>query len=172
MLNETQLADFELSESSRREENKDRDRDRDSVSKGDRSLGRKDRVNVASEVCGLCDVSHRNANKLLMCRKFLEMKLKERCDLGRHKKKCLQCLDGIAKWNDKDHMKNCSNRWVCQNSAHAGYDRKLHFLTCEAHAGEPANMTLFERFKEEVLKAEWQLRVFRGMSGILYALNL
>ena len=127
---------------------------------------RKERVNHAEEACGLCDTVHRSANKgFIMCKKFLQLKPKERCDLVHKKKKCLQCLDGVAKWNDKAHLTVCSQEWVCQNPEHSKYDRKLHFLICEAHAGEDANMTLFERFKKVVLKSDWQKRVFKGMTG-------
>ena len=134
----------------------------DNASKGDRNA----RVNHAKEICGLCDVAHPSPSKsFVLCKKFLEMKPKERCNLVHRKKKCLQCLDGVAKWNNKEHVKNCCSKWVCQNSSHADYDRKLHFLICEAHAGEDANLVLFENFKTEILKAEWQLRLFRGKSG-------
>ena len=115
------------------------------------------RVNVAKgEACNLCDETHNNANKeFTQCKKLLEMTPKQRCDLVFSKKKCMQCLSGTARWNDKDHIKNCSTKWICQNPHHQSFDRKLHFMICQPHHGEADNLALFERFRPECLKADW-----------------
>ena len=81
----------------------------------------------------------------------------------RRKHNCLQCLDGAARLNDEQHIRDCPAQWICPNESHARFYRKLHFLLCGPHAGEEVNRALFERFKAEVLQAEWQRRVVRTL---------
>ena len=170
--NETESASSDVAGEgvSRKEDTKDSSRDkRNSTNNNniDRCKIKPDKVNVTrGEACNLCDDTHNNANKeFLQCKKFLEMTPKQRCSLVFSKKKCMQCLSGSAKWNDKDHVKNCSSKWICQNDHHQKFERKLHFLICEAHHNEAENLALYDCFKSECLKAEWQLRVMKKISG-------
>ena len=131
----------------------------------DRNMARRnERVNQSGrEACSLCDDTHPSANKeFVKCKKFLEMTPNQRGELVRRKHKCLQCLDGAARWNDEQHIRDCPAQWICPNESHARFDRKLHFLLC-GHAGEEVNQALFERYKAEVLQAEWQRRVVRTL---------
>ena len=112
----------------------------------------------ATEQCKLCDEQHPNSNtEFVLCKRFLQMRLKERGPLVRSKKYCVQCLDGKTKWNDVDHK--CSNDWVCKHPFHEKYKKKLHFLLCEPHSNDETNKQLYDDFKKNVLKAEWQKRL-------------
>lgn len=132
---------------------------------GGRGGGRGERVNHTDrEACALCDEVHPSPNKeFIKCKKFLQMTPNQRGELVRRKHKCLQCLDITARWNEEQHIQNCPVQWACPNNSHERFDRKLHFLLCGPHAGEEANVALFERFKTEVLQAEWQRRVVRTL---------
>ena len=110
------------------------------------------------EQCKLCDERHPNSNiEFIQCKRFLQMSPKERSDLVRQKKCCLQCLNGKTKWNDSSHK--CSSAWICANKYHDKYEKKLHFLLCEHHVSDDSNKQLYEDFKRNVLKAEWQKRL-------------
>ena len=154
--NETESTELDVGErSSKREDNKDSSRDSNNR---ERNIKKSESVHLTSqEVCNLCNETHNNADKeFIQCKKFLEMKPKQRCDLVFSKKKCMQCLSSTARWNDKEHVKECSTKWICQNEHHQKFERKLHFLVCEAHHGQAENLALYERFKQECLRAEWQ----------------
>ena len=111
------------------------------------------KVNVAKELCKLCNMVHPSPNKsFVCCKRFLLMSFKNRCDLVRKGKYCLQCLDGETKFNEPEHK--CSDRWLCKNEAHAAFDKKLHFLLCSRHVEDEDNKQLFKEFKAEVLTAE------------------
>ena len=121
-------------------------------------------VGFVNELCNLCEEKHPNANRgFVQCKKFLLMSPKQRCDHVRKKKICLQCLDGKTKWNDSEH--SCSDKWVCQHESHKKYEKKLHLLVCELHTDEQNNKQLFDEFKKEVLKAEWQQRIFKDTAN-------
>ena len=91
----------------------------------------------AAELCKLCEGKHPNSNKgFVYCKKFLQMTPKERSNLVRKNKSCLQCIDITTKWNDANH--ECSNAWVCKDPFHDKYDKRLHFLLCEEHTGSDA----------------------------------
>ena len=113
---------------------------------------------VAAEVCNLCGDKHPNSNStFVQCKKFLYLYIKERAPFVRSKKYCVQCLDGTSKWDDPLHK--CSMIWVCKHQHHNKFKKKLHFLLCTKHVDDAANKELYEDFKKEVLKAEWQKRL-------------
>lgn len=56
---------------------------------------------------------------------------------------------------------------MVKNEAHARYDKKLHFLLCGPHIQDEDNKQLFQEFKEEVLTAEWQKKMFENNSYIV-----
>ena len=117
------------------------------------------------EECHYCGDRHPSSNKgHLSCKKFLTMTRKERWSHIMQKKHCLQCLDGRTRWNDPNHK--CSADWICPNEAHAKFDKKLHFMICQFHVEDEQNKQLFEEFKNEVLKAEWQKKIFKDQSYI------
>ena len=77
-------------------------------------------MGLVNEACNLCDEKHPNASSdFMQCKKFLLMPEKQRCELVRRKKMCLQCLNAKTKWNDAEH--SCSDKWICRHSAHAKY---------------------------------------------------
>ena len=65
---------------------------------------------LVTEECKLCDEKHPNSNiEFIQCKKFLQMSPKERSNLVRQKKCCLQCLDGRTKWQDADRETSGDN---------------------------------------------------------------
>ena len=138
---------------------------RDNKSRGNPppSGGRVNLANGSRAKCELCDESHPGSNKtFISCKKFLILPRKEKCDLVRSKKRCLQCLDGATAWNDPNHQ--CDEQWACQHESHQGYKTKLHFLVCDRHADDDRNVVLLTQFVEEVLTAEWQQRLLKTIS--------
>ena len=116
---------------------------------------------VQKELCNLCDDTHINANKgLLSCRKFLVMTHKERAEHLRKKQFCLQCMCVLARWNDPAHQ--CSDTWICPNSAHDKYQRKNHLLVCGQHSKEEDNRNLLELFVSQFLTAPWQQKIAKS----------
>ena len=87
---------------------------------------------VALEACKLCDDKHPNSNSaFVLCKKFLELDIKERSSFVRLKKYCIQCLDGTSKWDDPQHK--CSTVWVCRHQSHDKYKKKKPFsYLCKA----------------------------------------
>ena len=130
------------------------------------SKEKSDRVHVSGkEVCNLCDEVHANPKKLFTaCRKFLTMSRKNRGELVRKKKVCLQCLDGNTKFYESGHQ--CNLDWICPHESHQSYKSKLHILLCFHHAEDEVNIALLERFKEEVLTADWQQRLLKNVGLI------
>ena len=121
------------------------------------------RVNHTKDVCKLCGDTHNKSNtNFVYCRKFLLMTCKERANQVRKGKYCFQCLCGKTKFHDPSH--SCADTWVCKHNFHDSYQYKLHFLLCAVHATEDNNKQLFERFKVEILTAEWQKKIFEGKS--------
>ena len=155
----------ESAESTLPRDNKDNNKDKDhSKTTGGKGTTASPRVNIAKGLCNLCDQAHPNSNKsFFQCRKFLLMSCKARTDQVRKGKFCLQCLDGKTKFNDSNH--ECCDKWVCRHDSHSKYEKKLHFMLCEFHAEDEENKKLFERFKTEVLTAEWQQKIFKDSSG-------
>ena len=138
-------------------------KDKDSSVKGNKGGGGP-RVNLAKGVCKLCNTTHPSSNtNFVQCKKFLLMSCKDRGDLVRKGKFCLQCLDGKTKFYDNNH--ECSDKWMCKDEFHAGYTQKLHFLLCAPHVENEGNKQLFQEFKTEVLTSEWQKKVFEGNAG-------
>ena len=132
-----------------------------SVPKGNTNNDSRSKVNntfhAGQSTCIACDEKHYNRNgEFVQCRTFLLLSAKDKADWVRKKKRCLQCLNGKAKF-DSEH--ECSDVWLCPNKFHDGYDKKLHFLLCDKHTDETENKKLFELFKTEVLKAEWQKKI-------------
>ena len=119
------------------------------------------RVTVAKELCNLCNNVHPSPNKnFVYCKRFLLMSCKNRGNLVRKGKFCLQCLDGKTKFNEPNH--ECCDKWLCKNVAHARFDKKLHFLLCGPHVEDEANKLLFQEFKTEVFTADWQKKLFEN----------
>ena len=158
---QTRAFETESAELRSTQDKKDSSRDTQSLPQQKRDNKTGPLVNVASDVCGLCDEKHPSANiGFLNCKKFLVMSQKERCNLVRKKQKCLQCLNANVNWKDPNHT--CSNEWICQSEAHEKFTKKLHILLCEFHTSDDRNKALFEKLKKEVLKAEWQKKVVSG----------
>ena len=111
-------------------------------------------------VCKLCDQKHFGHNMgLLKCKHFLVMNPKERGELVRRKRICLQCLNNETKWDDPMHSSKCSAAWACQHESHGKYDKKMHFLLCGFHTFDKRNKDLYQRFKVEILNADWQKKL-------------
>ena len=124
---------------------------------------------VDKEECGLCSETHYSANKSYFnCKRFLTITRKERCALVRNNKHCLQCLHSKSRWNEGEH--ECSNKWICKNDSHNKHEKKLHFFICEFHTDD--NNQLFEEWKVEILKAEWQKNMFKNRSYIVNSIYL
>ena len=122
------------------------------------------KLNLVNDQCRLCDDIHPNADMdFTHCRKFLQMSPRKRCEHVWKKKLCLQCLDGKTRWNDLTH--DCCDKWICQHEAHVKYEKKLHFLLCEYHIEDERNKKLFNDFRKEVLKADWQQKLFKNPSS-------
>ena len=138
------------------------DKSKDTSTKGKGGgLNGLQKVNVAKELCTLCDNVHTNPNtNFVNCKRFLLMSCKNRGNLVRKQKHCLQCLDGRTKFNDPAH--ECCDKWLCKNEAHARFDKKLHFLICGPHVEDEGNKLLFQEFKAEVLTADWQKKLFEN----------
>ena len=113
----------------------------------------------------LCDENHFGGNKAFTsCKKFLVLPRKEKGDLVRSKKRCLQCLDGSTRFYDSSH--HCNLDWLCQHESHQDYNIKLHFLLCTRHADDANNLEMLQRFKDEVLTAEWQQKLLKTVTLI------
>ena len=112
---------------------------------------------AGTSACIGCDEKHYNrSGDFVLCRTFLLLSPKDKADWVRKKKRCLQCLNGKIKF---DAAHTCADAWLCPHSFHDSYDKKLHFLLCDKHADDAENKKLFELFKTEVLKAEWQKKI-------------
>ena len=96
--------------------------------------------NVDEGVCKLCDQKHFGHNmELMKCKPFLVMNPKERGELVRKKRICLQCLNNETRWDDPLHSNKCSVTWACQHESHGKYDKKMHFLLCGYHTFDKRN---------------------------------
>ena len=93
------------------------------------------------------------------------MTCKERGNLVRKLKYCLQCLSCKTKHYDSKHV--CSDKWICKNPSHSDFQKKLHFLVCEPHKTDEDNISLFNAFQTEVLTKDWQRNVFKDKSGFV-----
>ena len=111
------MTDGTNTEGRRKEDTRDSNKNNNNTNDNSNNLKQKPgaRVNVAKgEACILCNETHNNANEeFIQCKKFLQMTRKQRCDFVFSKKKCMQCLSCTPRWNEKDHIKNCSTKWRC-----------------------------------------------------------
>ena len=116
---------------------------------------------LVSGMCVACEEKQPNASgEFVQCRKFLLLSPREKSDLVRKKKCCLQCLDGTVKW-DSNH--DCADAWVCPHVSHDSYQKKLHFLLCDRHCDDDANKKLFDLYKQQILKADWQKKLYSSI---------
>ena len=157
---ESESADLQLLQDQKDDppSNDKQNRDKKHPFVGLTSAGGKKNGNDGKKECSLCEDTHPNPGKnFLQCKKFLTMSRGERKKLVMKLKKCLQCLSTGTRWNDSNHT--CSDKWVCLHEAHDSFNKKLHFLLCEEHMEFDKNIERLEKFKDEVLKDEWQQKL-------------
>ena len=107
-------------------------------------------------LCGVADhaitVDHfgRKVIQYFSCKAFVDMTPKERFKLLLKKGLCYQCLaPGAPVEKGKHSDASCYNKFVCKNTSHNKYPRKLHVLLCEEHKNDASNMELLDKYKKE-----------------------
>ena len=78
------------------------------------------------------------------CDTFAKMTSKERFNLLRQKKFCMQCLYPGSK---QGHVGPCKSDWNCPHPSHNRFPKGLHVLICETHKDNPENVALLEAYK-------------------------
>ena len=94
------------------------------------------------------DRAGRNYIDYFSCRKFVLCSPKERKNELMGKKLCVQCLRPGQIFNE-DH--NCIKTYICPDNSHSSHPRALHVLVCEQHKGNPANVSLLEKYKKFII---------------------
>ena len=75
---------------------------------------------------------------------FAGMSAKERFEMLRKSKFCLQCL---YPGRERNHAGKCMDNFNCPHASHKRFPRGLHVLICETHKDEPDNVALLEAYK-------------------------
>ena len=122
-------------------------------------------------VCHICGKSEDHVTTLdaagkpcieyIACKKFVDLKTKDRDQLLFKKRLCSKCLTPGVKWNsdhDCDKKHSCSQMY--DNKKGENVKCEKHVLVCGFHCKEAANQELLEVYKKNSEKAHKNLKDF------------
>ena len=112
-------------------------------------------ITSGCKCCGeaSCDNKDKKDFEYVKCKKFREMKPKQRLKKLMKDRSCFQCLQP-----NHPFKKPCQEKqFGCPNEQHKTYNKTYHVVVCEEHQEEETNKKLLEEYKLKIFKKSLQV---------------